>query len=48
MSSYSFFNRGVPVFAASAFKTASPPGSELHDLLTIFLSAAGTAGLVTW
>ena len=45
MGSYSFFDRGVPVFAASAFETASPPGSELHDLLTIFLSAAGSGGI---
>jgi hypothetical protein len=45
MGSYSFFNRGVPVFATSAFQTADPPGSELHDLLTIFLSTAGSGGI---
>jgi hypothetical protein len=45
MGSYSFFNRGVPVFATSAFQTANPPGSELHDLLTIFLSTAGSGGI---
>ena len=45
MSSYSFFNRGVPVVATNAFEIASPPGSELHDLLTIFLSAAGSGGI---
>jgi hypothetical protein len=45
MGSYSFFDRGVPIFAASAFETANPPGSELHDLLTIFLSTAGSGGI---
>ena len=45
MSSYSFFNQGVSVFATSAFETANPPDSELHDLLTIFLSAAGSGGI---
>ncbi|MGH3402435.1 MAG: adenylyl cyclase, partial [Streptosporangiaceae bacterium] len=45
MGSYSFFNRGVPIMASSAFRTASPPGSELHDLLTIFLSTAGSGGI---
>ncbi len=45
MGSYSFFNQGVPIFAASAFETANPPGSELHDLLTIFLSTTGSGGI---
>jgi hypothetical protein len=45
MGSYSFFDHGVPIFAASAFQTADPPGSELHDLLTIFLSTAGSGGI---
>jgi hypothetical protein len=45
MGSYSFFNQGVPVFATSAFQTANPPGSELHDLLTVFLSTAGSGGI---
>jgi hypothetical protein len=31
--------------ASNAFETASPPGSELHDLLTIFLSTAGSGGI---
>ena len=35
----------MPIFATSAFQTASPPGSELHDLLTIFLSTAGSGGI---
>ena len=45
MGSYSFFDRGVHIFAASAFESANPPGSELHDLLTIFLSTAGSGGI---
>jgi hypothetical protein len=45
MGSYSFFDRGMPIFATSAFETANPPGSELHDLLTVFLSTAGSGGI---
>ena len=45
MGSYSYFNRGVPIFASNAFETANPPGSELHDLFTIFLSSAGSGGI---
>jgi hypothetical protein len=45
MGSYSFFDRGVPIHATSAFQTAEPPGSELHDLFTIFLSTAGSGGI---
>jgi hypothetical protein len=45
MGSYSFFDRGVPIFATSAFVTANPPSSQLHDLFTIFLSSAGYGGI---
>ncbi len=45
MGSYSYFSQGVPIFASTAFETASPAGSELHDLLTIFLSTAGSGGI---
>jgi hypothetical protein len=45
MGSYSFFDKGVPVFATDAFKTANPPGSALHDLFTVFLSTAGSGGI---
>jgi hypothetical protein len=45
MASYSFFNRGAPIVATSAFDVASPPGSQLRDLLTIFLSTAGFGGI---
>ena len=47
MGSYSFFNQGVDIFAAHAFEvpTTLPPGS-LNDLLTIFLSTAGSGGIL--
>jgi hypothetical protein len=45
MGSYSYFSQGVPILASNAFETASPPGSELHDLFTIFLSTAGSGGI---
>jgi hypothetical protein len=45
MGSYSYFDKGKPVFAASAFEMADPPGGELQDLLTIFLSTAGSGGI---
>ena len=45
MGSYSFFNRGSPIFATSAFQTANPPGSRLYHLLTVFLSTAGSGGI---
>ena len=47
MGSYSFFNQGVDIFAANAFEVPAtlPPGS-LNDLLTIFLSTAGSGGIL--
>ena len=45
MGSYSFFNQGVPIFATNAFEADNPPGLQLHDLLTIFLSTAGSGGI---
>jgi len=47
MGSYSFFNQGVNIFAANAFEVPAtlPPGS-LRDLLTIFLSTAGSGGIL--
>ena len=45
MGSYSLFNRGKPISASSAFETANPPGSELSDLLTVFLSTAASGGI---
>jgi len=47
MGSYSFFNQGVPIYAAHAFEVpATLPASSLHDLLTIFLSTTGSGGIL--
>ncbi len=46
MGSYSFFNQGVNIFAANAFEVpTSLPAGSLRDLLTIFLSTAGSGGI---
>ena len=45
MGSYTFFNRGMPVFSANAFEVANAPGSELRDVFTVFLSTAGSGGI---
>jgi hypothetical protein len=47
MGSYSFFNQGVNIYAANAFEvpTTLPPAS-MNDLLTIFLSTAGSGGIL--
>ena len=47
LGSYSFFNQGVNIYAANAFEvptTLAP--SSLNDLLTIFLSTAGSGGIL--
>jgi hypothetical protein len=47
MGSYSFFNQGLNIYAANAFEvptTLAP--SSLNDLLTIFLSTAGSGGIL--
>ena len=48
MGSYSFFNQGVPIFAAHAFEVPNTlPASSLNDLLTIFLDAThGKGGIL--
>ena len=47
MGSYSFFNQGVDIFAANAFEVPETlPPASLHDLLTIFLSTAGSGGIL--
>jgi hypothetical protein len=47
MGSYSFFNKGVNIYAANAFEVpGSLPPSSLKDLLTIFLSTAGSGGIL--
>jgi hypothetical protein len=47
MGSYSFFNQGVNIYAANAFEVPTTlPASSLHDLFTIFLSTAGSGGIL--
>lgn len=51
MGSYSFFNQGVPIYAAHAFEvpTNLPPSStpSMNNLLTIFLNAStGSGGIL--
>jgi hypothetical protein len=45
MGSYSFFNKGVNIYAAHAFEVPTTlPTSSLHDLLTIFLDPTHGSG----
>jgi hypothetical protein len=48
MGSYSFFNKGLDIFAANAFEVpATLPAGSLHDLLTIFLDKVhGKGGIL--
>ena len=47
MGSYSFFNQGVNIYAANAFEVPPTlPAASLNDLLTIFLSTAGSGGIL--
>jgi hypothetical protein len=48
MGSYSFFNKGVTIYAANAFEVpVTLPPSSLNDLLTIFLnSTMGSGGIL--
>ena len=41
LGSYSFFDTGVPIYAAEAFSVPDAPGVQLHDLLTVFLNRSG-------
>jgi hypothetical protein len=43
MGSYSFFDLGVPIFAAQAFQSPAS-GVQFTDLFTIFLNANGGSG----
>ena len=46
MGSYSFFNQGVSIFSANGFEVPSTlPAGSMEDLLTIFLSTAGSGGI---
>jgi hypothetical protein len=44
MGSYSFFNQGIPIFAAQAFQSPETAGVQFHDVFTIFLNAHGGSG----
>ncbi|HEY2074575.1 MAG TPA: coagulation factor 5/8 type domain-containing protein, partial [Gaiellaceae bacterium] len=47
MGSYSFFNQGMEIYAANAFEVPTTlPAGSLNDLLTIFLSSAGSGGIL--
>ena len=47
MGSYSFFNQGVSIYAAHGFEVPTTlPAGSLNDLLTIFLSTAGSGGIL--
>jgi hypothetical protein len=47
MGSYSFFNQGVKIFAANAFEVpVNLPASSMNDLLTIFLNASASGGIL--
>jgi hypothetical protein len=46
MGSYTYFNQGVPIYAASAFQVpATLPPSSLQNLFTIFLNPAASGGI---
>jgi hypothetical protein len=42
LGSYCFFNQGVPIESATAFRVPDVPGVQLNDLLTRFLSGSGS------
>ena len=42
LGSYCFFNQGVPIESATAFRVPDVPGVQLHDLLTRFLNGSGS------
>jgi hypothetical protein len=44
MGSYSFFDLGIPIFAARAFESPNRPGVQFNDIFTIFLNATGGSG----
>jgi hypothetical protein len=47
MGSYSFFDQGVDIFAANAFEVPGTlPPDSMNDLLTVFLSTAGSGGIL--
>jgi hypothetical protein len=47
MGRYSFFDQGVPIYATEAFAAPQKAGVQFHDLLTVFLSKAGSGGILS-
>jgi hypothetical protein len=48
MGSYSFFNKGIDIFAANGFEVpASLPAGSLHDIFTLFLDKVHGKGGIT-
>jgi hypothetical protein len=45
LGSYTFFDLGIPIEASEAFEVPDTPGVQMHDLVTIFLSTAGSGGI---
>jgi hypothetical protein len=45
LGSYSFFDEGVNIYSANAFESPAS-GVSFHNLLTIFLSTAGSGGIL--
>jgi hypothetical protein len=47
LGSYSFFDQGINIFAANAFEVPSTlPAGSMNDLLTVFLNATASGGIV--
>jgi hypothetical protein len=44
MGTYSFFNQGIDIYASHAYEVPTDNGTNLHDLLTIFLDATNGKG----
>ena len=42
LGSYCFFENGIPIESATAFRVPDVPGVQLHSLLTRFLSGSGS------
>jgi hypothetical protein len=47
LGSYTYFDLGIPIEASEAFQVPDTPGVQMHDLVTIFLSTAGSGGIKT-
>jgi hypothetical protein len=45
MGSYSYFNQGVPIYAAQAFQAPDTPGVQFQNIFTIFLNKAASGGI---